>query len=317
MSWEREPGRPIWHGRAMASPVELWLADDPPAAAAAAAEAAEVFAAVETECTRFDERSPLMRLNRSPGRWLQVPPYCYRALAASFRAWRLTGGRFDPRVLGALQALGYGGALPFDTGPVRCPPAALPRPVAGGPFLQRRPRGRQVRLRGRPLDLGGIGKGLAVRWAAARVARRSASFLLNAGGDCACRGGGPEGRGWRVGVEDPAGGTRPLAVLQVSDRAVCTSSLRRRRWHAGDQPVHHLIDPRTGAPARGGLLAVTVVGADPAWAEVWAKALFVEGVAGIAVLADARRLAALWVGEDGRIGCSRALRPFLLWSAAA
>ena len=41
--------------------------------------------------------------------------------------------------------------------------------------------------------------------------------------------------------------------------------------------VHHLVDPRTGEPADGGLRAVTGHGPDPAWAEVWSKTLFIEG----------------------------------------
>jgi thiamine biosynthesis lipoprotein len=301
----------------MASPIELWIADDPPDAASAAAEAADIFAAVEAACTRFDPESPLMRLNDSPGRWVQIPPYCYRALAAACRAWRITGGRFDPRVLMALVGLGYDGTLAFEPGTVRRPPAAPARPVPAGPFLERRPRRSEARLLGDPLDLGGIGKGLAVRWAAGALSRRSANFLLNAGGDCACRGAGPDGTGWRVGVEDPAGGGSPVAVLAVADRAVCTSSVRRRHWLAGEEAVHHLIDPRTGASAGSGLMAVTVVGPDPAWAEVWAKALFIEGRAGVAGLADARHVAALWVGEDGRIGWSQRLRPHLLWCGVA
>ena len=40
--------------------------------------------------------------------------------------------------------------------------------------------------------------------------------------------------------------------------------------------------PATGDPGGAGLRAVTVAGSDPAWAEVWSKALFLEGRRGIA-----------------------------------
>ena len=63
--------------------------------------------------------------------------------------------------------------------------------------------------------------------------------------------------------------------------------------------LHHLIDPRTGEPGGDGLAAVTVAGPDPAWAEVWSKALFVEGARSIAAAARSRGLAAWWVGGDG------------------
>ena len=65
----------------------------------------------------------------------------------------------------------------------------------------------------------------------------------------------------------------------MTDAACATSSVRVRRWRRGGEQVHHLIDPRSGRSADGGLAAVTVVAADPAWAEVWSKSLFVAGAA--------------------------------------
>jgi thiamine biosynthesis lipoprotein len=141
-------------------------------------------------------------------------------------------------------------------------------------------------------------------------------YLITAGGDCHCAGVAPDGAPWRVGVEDPRGSTEPLAVLSLSDRACATSSIKVRRWLAGGRRVHHLIEPRTGEPGGRGLLAVTVVDADPASAEVWSKALFLAGHHDFGGLAAKRHLAALWVDRDGRVGCSPALRPSLLWQAA-
>jgi thiamine biosynthesis lipoprotein len=174
---------------------------------------------------------------------------------------------------------------------------------------------RAVRLGPEPVDLGGIGKGLAVRWAADQIAGHAASFLVEAGGDCYLGGAGPDGTGWRIGVEDPLGGLEPVAVLQLSDVACATSSIRLRQWRSGERRVHHLIDPRTGAPGGAGLLAVTVVGADPAAAEVWSKCLFLCGVDGVAQQAEAQDLAALWVADDGQMGTTSAMDPLLIWRA--
>ncbi|MDI3298916.1 MAG: FAD:protein FMN transferase [Bacillota bacterium] len=307
-----------WHGQAMATEILIRDLDASPGVEQAAARALERFAEVERVCTRFRPDSPLMRFNANRGAWQAVEPLLYDVVALARRAWRRTGGRFDPRVLEALVRIGYDRTLPLERGPLRLP-AARGRPRASGraPWLGRRPRRRQLRLLGAPLDLGGIGKGYAVRLAAREMARASANFLVNAGGDLYCRGGGPQGDGWHVGVEDPRGGEQPVAVLAVRDRAVCTSSIRRRRWLAGQEPVHHLIDPRTGEPADSGLLAVTVVGADPAWCEVWSKALFVEGEPAIATLAERERLAALWVTEEGELGWSSGLEAFLMWRVVA
>jgi thiamine biosynthesis lipoprotein len=136
---------------------------------------------------------------------------------------------------------------------------------------------------------------------------------VDAGGDCVYAGAGNDGAGWRIGVEDPAGGRDPVAVLQVEEGACATSSIRLRTWRAGDRPVHHLIDPMTGEPGGSGLAAVTVVGPDPATAEVWSKVLFLHGYREIADAAEQHRIAALWVGLDGAVGTSTAVRPLLCW----
>ena len=170
-----------------------------------------------------------------------------------------------------------------------------------------------------PVDLGGIGKGLALRWAARRAAAvlGFAGFLLDAGGDLASRGF-RGGEPWSIGIEDPAGGTDPVAVAVLDrDQSIATSSVRLgRKVDAGGRAVHHLIDPDTGTPGGAGLASVTVAWPDPAWAEVWSKALFLEGAAGIAEVARRRDLAAWWVDESGELSMTPAARQQTSWVRA-
>jgi thiamine biosynthesis lipoprotein len=166
------------------------------------------------------------------------------------------------------------------------------------------------------VDLGGIGKGVAVRWASWALAGAGSATLVEAGGDLQAGGPGPDGDGWLVGVEDPRGGAGPVAVLRLADQGCATSSVRLRSWSVDGRPVHHLVDPRTGEPADGGLLSVTVVGDDVARAEVWSKALFLAGRGQVRRLADARGIAALLVDTDGVVGLSRAMRPLVTWQGA-
>jgi thiamine biosynthesis lipoprotein len=169
----------------------------------------------------------------------------------------------------------------------------------------------------RPIDLGGIGKGLALRWAARRLdLHGTLSYLLEAGGDLVARGAGPGGDGWRVGIEDPSGGGSPVAVIAARDLGVTTSSIGVHAWVVDGRPVHHLLDPATGQPGGDGLLAVTVATADPAWAEVWSKTLFLAGHGGVAHLARARGLAAWWIATDGHVEMTPAARARTLWVAA-
>lgn len=307
----------VYRFRAMACEVSLTL-DPSESDAVAVLEAVHaLFEQVERECTRFDPSSDLMRANAAGEDWCDVGPWCLAALDEALTAHHRTAGRFDPRVLQALHRIGYVGSLPFARGPVQVPAPGRPPLGQGSRWTPRidRQSGR-VAVGSVPVDLGGIGKGLAVRWASEQAARLCPAFVLDAGGDCRLHGTAPGGALWQVGVEDPRGSTVPVVVLALQDTACATSSIRLRSWRAGAEPVHHLIDPRTGLPGGAGLLAVTVVDPDAARAEVWSKALFLHGAGGIAAAAADQDAAALWVGVDGDVHVSDGLRPMVVWEAA-
>jgi thiamine biosynthesis lipoprotein len=278
---------------------------------------AAVFGEVEAQCTRFNPASPLMRANGAGDAWYPVPTRCYAAIREAARAYRATGGRFDPRVLRALHAIGYDRTLAFASGSVvvdgGAPLAGVDTPWEPG-FDAARPA---VRIGAVPIDLGGIGKGLALRWAVERIRDECSAFLLEAGGDCYLAGDGPSGDGWQVAVEDPRGYATPVAVLSLRDTACATSSTRIRRWVSGGRPVHHLIDPRTGAPGGAGLLSVTVLGADPAMSEVWSKVLFLSGRDAIAEATAARSLVAMWVTDGGTVEMTPQMASLVIWQGTA
>lgn len=305
--------------RAMATDVTLRVTHPTAEAAAALDRARAVFVDVEAACTRFDPTSPLMRANAHPDRWHQVPRECADAVREAGRAHLETGGLFDPRVLDALVRLGYDRSLAFARGPVAIEgvttaPASRARP-RWTPRVAEHAGRHRIHLGGTPIDLGGIGKGLAARWAWEQLRGCGESVMVDAGGDCRFSGSGPAGDGWHVGVEDPRGAAEPVAVLRLTDAGCATSSVRVRRWSVNGRPVHHLIDPRTGDSGGDGLLSVTVVHPDPAWAEVWSKTLFLSGAARIAEVAEHHQLPAVWTRTDGAVRLSGDIEPFVMWTA--
>ena len=100
-------------------------------------------------------------------------------------------------------------------------------------------------------------------------------------GDLAAIGPGPAvagtDPGWPVGF----GGTTVL----LQDGGAATSGTNGRRWGDG---LHHLIDPRTGSPARTDLIEVAVLASSATEAEVLAKTALLLGAAAGAALLDAR-----------------------------
>jgi len=132
----------------------------------------------------------------------------------------------------------------------------------------------RVRLPGRGFDPCAIVKGWAVQGAAEMLFEAGARrFCVNAGGDVVTFGEPEPGQAWRVGVRHPERPDQLCVVLGTRDGAVATSGLYER----GD----HIIDGRTGKPARG-LMSITIVAADLTTADATATAAFAMGPDGIA-----------------------------------
>lgn len=277
-----------------------------------------LFTRVERSCTRFDQGSDLMRANADPGSSHEVAPECAAIVSAAHEAYQTTGGLFDPRILDRLLAVGYDRTFAeVATAGVAATPRRTDTPLRGEwqPTVDIDPAA--VTLGPTPIDLGGIGKGWTVDAAAAMLASEVEAFLVNAGGDLAVAGDGPDGDGWTVAVEGPRDPTVTLAVLQLRSASCATSSTGRRRWIQGDQERHHLIDPRTGGPAAGGLQSVTVIADTTVKAETWSKALLIAGRDRIEGLCQEHQLAAYWVTDAGATGHSAALASHLAWERSS
>jgi thiamine biosynthesis lipoprotein len=103
------------------------------------------------------------------------------------------------------------------------------------------------------LDLGGIGKGIAVDAALETLEQAgSRTALVNLGGSIGVLGPPPgEPRGWPIGLAHPR---RPGAVVhrfRLASGHVATSGDSERRRETPEGVVHHLLDPRSGEPVRG------------------------------------------------------------------
>lgn len=235
---------------------------------------------LERHWSRFRPESDVSRLNASPEAMLVVVPETVRLVGAMRRAAHLTGGLYDPTLLGAINAAGY---MESVDGSGRA--SSRPRGV-------RHSRGMDgVRVHesaplvsvpaGVGLDPGGIGKGLAADIVVRELLGQGvAGALVGIGGDLACAGAAPEPHGWRVAVEDPFDRSRTLTTVGLPAGGAATSSTLTRAWVGDGEPRHHVIDPSTGACAATDLAAVTVF-ARAGWeAEAHATAALVAGSRG-------------------------------------
>lgn len=231
-------------------------------------EAQESFRAVEEEferleaiLSRFRPNSDLSRLNRAGQ--IIAPPDLERVIELALNARERTFGRFDPTIYNALYQAGYDRT--FEEVSLDGPNNNKEVARCGGRITINPPTGLIEIEEGFQIDLGGIGKGYAVDRAIEILAVRG-SCLVNAGGDLAVRG----DLAWPIGVE---GGP----TLELTCGAIATSGRDLRHWRRGGEERHHLIDPKTGRPAKSDLLRITVVASSATEADILAKTLFIAG----------------------------------------
>jgi len=211
-----------------------------------------------------------------------------------------TGGAFDVTVKPILDLYGFGGGTHRVPGGAEIRLAlahvgiAGLRPAAGG--VTKAEASIQVAV-------GGVAKGYAID-RAVQVLREHGieSAIVNAGGDLYCLGTNAE-RPWLVGIRDPDDPDGVIAIVEVSDAAVATSGDYERFFESEGVRYHHIINPRTGLPARH-LRSATVVAPTAEEADAFATAVFVLGADRGLDTADRERLHALVVDTAGVISAT-------------
>ena len=99
--------------------------------------------------------------------------------------------------------------------------------------------------------------------------------IINAGGDLSVRGRHGD-RPWKIGIRHPRE-DHIIAWLEARDKeSIVTSGDYERYYEYKGRRYHHILDPRTGYPARGAT-SVTVIHHNAGTADAAATALFVAG----------------------------------------
>ncbi len=250
---------------------------------------------LDLAASRFRADSELRKLpnNGLPHR---VSSLLGDVVEAALRVAALTDGLVDPTVGGTMEAFGYDADLDAVRARGDRPVGTPATPTSWRSIRYDAP----LRLLAVPvgcvLDVGASAKAFLADRMAARISHETGSaVLVDLGGDIATAGAGPAG-GWRIGVEDPSG-----AVVQKvigEGQAFATSSTALRTWTSGGVRRHHIIDPRTGAPAEVVWQQVTVAGSTALEANSASTAAVVLGPEAPAWLAE-RGLPSLLIDRSG------------------
>jgi thiamine biosynthesis lipoprotein len=291
-----QPAADVWRFDAIGT---TWQIESPaPLEAGVRLEVTTAIAAFDREWSRFRDDSLVSRLARGDGS-IPAPRDAHDMLEAYAALDDATAGAVNPLVARSLEVLGYDAAYSFTA---RDPEPAPPRwrdlvTWQGGTLAVTEPL---------LLDIGALGKGRLVDVVAGILTHSAvATFVVDAGGDLAARGGTQ-----RIGLEHPFDARRAIGVWEVTDAALCASATNRRAWGEG---LHHVLDARTGRPVQ--TVAATWAVADTAMrADAVATALFFDGGPAIA-----HAWGVSWVRmfTDGRVDWSPGCRAELFTRAAS
>ena len=290
---------------------ELQLRDaEPEAAQAALVEAADELGKLHREWHAW-EPSELTRINAAfaAGEAAVAPPSILALIERSRPLVEESGGLFDPAVGGLVDMWGFHTSV-F---PVTSPAPSAERIAA---WRGTRPRLADVSVDGErltaanpevQLDFGAVAEGRAAEIVVEVLRRHGVSqALVNLGGDVVALGDGG-GAPWRVGLRDPFGGVLGGVELRDGEALFSTGNYNKFRTSPSGTRWGHVLDPRTGRPARGAA-AVVVLNRDPVRADAAATALFVAGPAGFAETARHMQLrCVLMVTDENEMLVSRAM----------
>ena len=276
-------------------------ATDPAAVDTAVAAARAEIDACDQACSRFRADSELSTF--PTGRSAPASPWLLAAVGTALDAAATTDGIVDPTVGQCLVDLGYDRS--FERLDPATPLVVRARHVpAWRRVLVDVAAGTLTVPAGVRLDLGATAKALcADRAAAAAAAATGVGVLVSLGGDIAVAGPAPAG-GWVVRDTDrsdpdpPA--DEPGQTVAVSTGGLATSGSAARRWRRGGADLHHLVDPRTGAPADGPWRTVTVAAPSCAIANTASTAAVVLGDAAVDWLTE-RGVDTRLVAHDGTV----------------
>ena len=266
---------PVWSTTAQV------VVTNPQHLSAARAIVSDTLFAVDAACSRFRGDSELELLRETLASGAEVSPLLARLVESALQTARWTDGDVDPTLGNTLAALGYD----RDIDDVRNAPLREAGTFAISVVMAVAPGWKRITIEDRQLtvpadlrlDLGASAKALAADICASSVAERlDCGVLVSLGGDIATAGEAPVG-GWEVLVQDTPSDPATTVVL-TAGFALATSSTQKRRWvTAAGQQVHHILDPRSGAPAEPVWRSVTVAAPSCLRANALSTASIVRG----------------------------------------
>ncbi|MDP4120725.1 MAG: FAD:protein FMN transferase [Bacillota bacterium] len=235
---------------------------------------------IHNRMSAFNSESEIGKINKFAGiKSINVSKNTFRVLRSAKKFSKITDGAFDVTIcpLTELWKIGRGENTVPTSSEIE---KALSLSDYRGLILNEENQSAFLKKAGQKIDLGGIAKGYAADEVKRILIQGGVkNALINLGGNIIALGENFDHKFWTVGIQNPLAPTGEfLGTLSVSNKTIVTSGSNERFFIKDGIRYHHIIDPRTGAPAQSGILSVTLVGNNSMEADALSTAAFVLGL---------------------------------------
>ena len=256
------------------------------------------------ECDRLEqllsktiEGSDVWRINHAEGQPVEVDPVTAEVIRTALAISEISEGAFDITIAPASALWDFKAETPA------LPDAeALAEAASRVNWRALQLEGNTVTLpAGMMIDLGGIAKGYIGDAVRAYLENRGiTSAVLAFGGTIVTIGTKPDGKLWKIGVQDIDGpAMESMLVLQMGGGSAVTSGNYERGFELDGVRYHHILEPATGWPVQNSLASVTILGDSSAMGDGLSTAAFVLGEEkGLALIESMKDTEAIFILKD-------------------
>lgn len=255
--------------------------------------------------TTYHEDSPVWQINNSDDSIFTIDQEIFSLMVLCDSLWQISNSSFDIAIESLVQIWGFDTKNPAvpDDEKIK---SALNQ--SGWENIQLLDEKKVHRKKKAGLNFGAIAKGYAVDKAIEVLIQSGITeAFVNAGGEIKTL-----GNDWIAGIQHPREMKEIISKIKLNGISVATSGDYENYFEKDNVRYHHILDPKTGYPARG-IQSVTVIHKDNAFADGLATAIFVMGkTKGLVLVESLNDTEAMIIDDEGRIFYSPGFEKYLV-----
>lgn len=238
-----------------------------------------IFKKIDSSLSAYLPVSIISRINKNDS-IIKPDSHFIRVFNKSADVADRTGGVFDVTVAPVINAWGFGFSEKANVDSVMIDSLLqfigyrMVR-LQGNKLLKEKP--------GIMLDFNAIAQGYTVDVIAAYLEGKGVkNYFVELGGEVLAKGKKNNEEYWKVGIDKPDENLTEQrtiqAIIKLYNKAIATSGNYRKYYEEKGQKYSHIIDPKTGYPAKNNLLSASVIADDCMTADAYATAFMVMGL---------------------------------------